>query len=93
MATMGGAGCLGRAGELGSIQIGKLADLAVWRVDDLAGAGIEDPVVALVFGAPALDSLYVGGRTVVADGTLVTADAAALTAGAAAASATIGGRD
>jgi cytosine/adenosine deaminase-related metal-dependent hydrolase len=68
MATMGGARCLGRDGELGSLQAGKLADLAVWRVDHLPGAGIEDPVCTLVFGAPALDHLFVGGRQIVAGG-------------------------
>lgn len=89
MATMGGARCLGRDTELGSIEVGKLADLALWRVGDLAGAGIEDPVCTLVFGAPTLDSLYVGGHIVVRDGELTTADAGALAAGAAAASRTI----
>jgi cytosine/adenosine deaminase-related metal-dependent hydrolase len=92
MATMGGARCLGRDGELGSIEVGKLADLALWRVDDLPGAGIEDPVCTLVFGAPSLEHLFVGGRQVVADGTLQTADVALLAARAAAASATIAGR-
>ncbi|HEV7204625.1 MAG TPA: 8-oxoguanine deaminase [Jatrophihabitans sp.] len=92
MATMGGARCLGREGEIGSIEVGKQADLALWRVADLPGAGIEDPVCTLVFGAPTLEALFVGGRQVVADGELRTADAAALAARAAAASATIAGR-
>lgn len=74
MATIGGARCLGRQDELGSIEVGKLADLALWRVDSLAGAGIDDPVTTLVFGAPALERLLVNGRTVVEDGHLVTAD-------------------
>ena len=52
MATMGGARCLGRDDELGSLEPGKLADVALWRVDGLAGAGIADPVCTLVFGAP-----------------------------------------
>jgi cytosine/adenosine deaminase-related metal-dependent hydrolase len=89
MATLGGAGCLGRAAELGSLETGKLADLAVWRVDHLAGAGIADPVVTLVFGAPELEYLFVGGRPVVRDGELTTADPAALAAAAARASAVI----
>jgi cytosine/adenosine deaminase-related metal-dependent hydrolase len=78
MATMGGAQCLGRDRELGSIEPGKLADLAAWRVDSLPGAGIEDPVCTLVFGAPALEHLLVGGRQVVAGGELRTADAGRL---------------
>jgi len=86
MATMGGARCLGRERELGSIEPGKLADLAVWRVDALPGAGIEDPVCTLVFGAPALEHLLVGGRQVVAGGELRTADTADLAAAAARAS-------
>jgi cytosine/adenosine deaminase-related metal-dependent hydrolase len=87
--VLGGARCLGRAAELGSLEAGKLADLAVWRVDHLAGAGIADPVVTLVFGAPELEYLFVGGRPVVCGGELTTADPAALAAAAARASAVI----
>ena len=89
LATMGGARCLGRQDEIGSIEVGKQADLAVWRVDGLAGAGIADPLTTLVFGAPTLDRLYVNGREVVADGHLVTADETALAAAAGRAGATL----
>ena len=92
MATIGGARCLGRDRDLGSLEAGKLADIAVWRVDDLAGAGIGDPVCTLVFGAPRLEHLFVGGRPVVAGGELSTADPASLAAAAARASARIAGR-
>jgi cytosine/adenosine deaminase-related metal-dependent hydrolase len=85
LATLGGARCLGRERELGSIEPGKLADLALWRVDGIAGAGIADPVCTLVFGAPSLERLYVGGRAVVEDGRLVGADAEQLAREAAAA--------
>lgn len=91
MATMGGARCLGRDGELGSLEVGKLADLAVWRVDHLPGAGIADPLCTLVFGAPVLEHLFVGGRQIVAGGELRTADTAELAAAAAKASAVIRG--
>jgi hypothetical protein len=57
-----------------------LADLALWRVDGIAGAGIEDPVCTLVFGAPALERLFVGGRPIVAGGALQTADVEQLAA-------------
>ncbi|MDT4935932.1 MAG: 8-oxoguanine deaminase, partial [Pseudonocardiales bacterium] len=92
MATVEGARCLGRQDELGSLEVGKLADLLVWRVDDLAGAGIADPVSTLVLGALRLDRAYVGGRPIVAGGELLTADEASLAAAAARASATIAGR-
>jgi cytosine/adenosine deaminase-related metal-dependent hydrolase len=74
LGTMGGARCLGREAEIGSIEPGKLADLAVWRLDGLDHAGIADPVAALVLGsAPKLKLLIVGGRTIVEDGELRTA--------------------
>jgi cytosine/adenosine deaminase-related metal-dependent hydrolase len=68
LATMGGARCLGRESEIGSLEPGKQADLAVWRVDGMDHAGIADPVAALVFGAlPPLALLLAGGNTVVED--------------------------
>jgi cytosine/adenosine deaminase-related metal-dependent hydrolase len=73
-ATVGGARCLGRERELGSIEPGKLADLALWQVDGLAGDGIADPLCTLVFGAATLDRLLVGGRELVSDGHLLSAD-------------------
>ena len=88
-ATLGGARCLGRDGELGSLEVGKLGDIAVWRVDGLAGSGIADPVCTLVFGAPRLAHLFVGGAAVVRDGELRTADADALAAAAGRAAARI----
>jgi cytosine/adenosine deaminase-related metal-dependent hydrolase len=73
--TIDGARCLGRDDELGSLEVGKLADVALWRLDGLDGAGIEDPVAALVFGATqAVELLLVGGRPVVEGGELRTAD-------------------
>ena len=79
LGTIGGAQVLGRADEIGSVEVGKLADLALWRVDGLAHAGCEDPVAALVLGSrPPLALLLVGGRTVVADDVLQTTDQVAL---------------
>ncbi|WP_336087630.1 8-oxoguanine deaminase [Nocardia sp. SSK8] len=75
LATMGGARVLGRTAEIGSIEPGKLADLALWRLDTPAHAGIEDPVVALVLGAaPPLAVSLVDGREVVRDGVVTTVD-------------------
>ncbi len=80
-ATIDGARCLGREDELGSLEAGKLADVALWRLDGLEGAGIEDPVAALVFGATqAVDTLLVGGQAVVEGGELRTADEAEVAA-------------
>jgi len=88
LATRGGAAVLGRADEIGVIAPGHLADLALWRLDTVAHAGIADPVAALVLGSlPPLDLLLVGGRTVVEDGHLVTVGEDVLARDAAAAAA------
>jgi cytosine/adenosine deaminase-related metal-dependent hydrolase len=93
VATMGGARCLGRQDEIGSLEVGKQADVALWRVDDLGHAATADPVWALVCGPPArLELLTVAGRAVVADGQLRTADPAVLTRDLRAAARALAGR-
>jgi cytosine/adenosine deaminase-related metal-dependent hydrolase len=73
--TAGGARCLGRQDEIGSLEPGKLGDVALWRLDGLGHADIADPVCALVFGAPApLELLLVGGNPVVDGNELRSAD-------------------
>ncbi len=90
MGTMGGARVLGRADEIGSLEVGKLADLAVWRMDTLAHAGIADPVAALVLGTrPPLDLLLVNGVRVVDHDQLIGVDEDQLAAEVAGASARI----
>jgi cytosine/adenosine deaminase-related metal-dependent hydrolase len=75
LGTRHGARCLGRHDELGALEEGGLADIVLWRLDDLDHAGIDDPVAALVFGArPLADRVFVGGREVVRGGELVTGD-------------------
>jgi cytosine/adenosine deaminase-related metal-dependent hydrolase len=77
--TAGGARCLGRQDEIGSLEVGKLGDIALWRLDGIGHADIEDPVCALVFGPPApLELLLVGGNSVVVGDELRTADVATL---------------
>jgi cytosine/adenosine deaminase-related metal-dependent hydrolase len=77
IATFGGARCLGRADEIGSLEVGKRADVALWRVDGPFHADIVDPVDALVYAAsPPLARLLVEGRPVVVDGELRTLDVA-----------------
>jgi 8-oxoguanine deaminase len=84
-ATMGGARCLGRETEIGSIEPGKLADLALWRIDGLGHSTIADPVAALVLGTlPPLTLLLVGGRAAIRAGRLTRADEEAIAQEAAA---------
>jgi cytosine/adenosine deaminase-related metal-dependent hydrolase len=76
LATRGGAELLGRD-DVGSIEPGKRADLALYRLDDMGFAGARhDPVAALLFccGAMRAETVVVEGRVVVEGGRLATAD-------------------
>jgi cytosine/adenosine deaminase-related metal-dependent hydrolase len=74
LGTRGGASVLGRE-DIGSLEPGKRADVAVWRTDGLELGGADDPVAGFVLSAPhRVDRLYVGGEAVVRDGHLVRAD-------------------
>ncbi|MFJ9951604.1 8-oxoguanine deaminase [Kitasatospora sp. NPDC091207] len=73
LGTMGGARVLGRHHEIGSIEAGKLADLALWKIDGIMHSSIADPVAALTLGAlPPLAALFVNGNAVVEKGQLTT---------------------
>jgi cytosine/adenosine deaminase-related metal-dependent hydrolase len=77
LATRGGAQVLGRAHDLGQIQVGYCADLALYRLDTvaMAGAAVHDPVGALLLCASAsADYTVVHGRVVVKEGQLSSVD-------------------
>lgn len=87
MATIGGAKVLGWDDQIGSLEPGKLADIALWRLDTLPHIDIVDPVAALVLGAaPPLELLLVQGSAVVRRGELVGVDETAVAQGARSAS-------
>ncbi len=68
MATLGGADVLGRSDHLGSLEVGKMADIALWDLRGYAHADIADPVAALVMGStPPVKLLLVNGIPVVED--------------------------
>jgi cytosine/adenosine deaminase-related metal-dependent hydrolase len=70
IATRGGAGCLGRVGEIGELSVGSCGDLAVWPLDGVAFAGaLSDPIEAwLRCGPVPVRHTVVAGRPVVLDG-------------------------
>src|SRR5712691_5669143 len=69
-ATRGSAACVGRP-ELGEIAVGKAADLALFKLDELRFSGHGDPLAALVLcGAHRADRVMVGGNWVVTDGAI-----------------------
>jgi cytosine/adenosine deaminase-related metal-dependent hydrolase len=75
MATRGGAACLGRSGELGTLTVGAAADIAVWDQTGFAYAGaVSDPIEAwLRCGPTGVRNTIINGKEVVKDGHLVSA--------------------
>jgi cytosine/adenosine deaminase-related metal-dependent hydrolase len=74
LATAGGAACLGRD-DCGTLEVGKCADVAFFRVDDLAHAGVHDALAGLALAPPArAEAVVVNGKVVVREGRLLTAD-------------------
>lgn len=70
MASLGGATGLGIANELGSLTVGKQADLVLYDLTNLSLLPRTDPIGLLVLGRPtqAVDSVWVRGDRVVANG-------------------------
>ncbi|MGO9400855.1 MAG: 8-oxoguanine deaminase [Xanthobacteraceae bacterium] len=77
-ATKGSAACAGRR-DVGAIAVGALADLALFKLDELRFSGSGDPLAALVLcGAHRTDRLMVGGRWIVENGQIPGLDVADL---------------
>jgi cytosine/adenosine deaminase-related metal-dependent hydrolase len=76
LATRGGAAVLGRD-DIGVLEAGRQADLAIWAVDGLELGGAEDLVAGLVLSGPhRVERLVVAGEDVVRGGALVRANEA-----------------
>ncbi len=73
VATLGGAQCLGREGEIGLLAVGALADIAVWPLGGVKFAGaISDPIEGWLRCGPfAPRHTIVNGAFVVRDGEIV----------------------
>jgi 8-oxoguanine deaminase len=79
-ATSGSARCIGRD-DIGTIAVGKQADLALYTLDELRFSGAGDPIAALVLcGAHAADRVMVKGAWKVTDGVPAGIDVARLRA-------------
>ncbi len=79
-ATAGSARALGRT-DIGSIAVGKQADLALFTLEGLSFSGSHDPIPALVLcGAERADRVMIAGSWRVKDGRAVGLDREALMA-------------
>jgi 5-methylthioadenosine/S-adenosylhomocysteine deaminase len=74
MATIEGARALGLDREIGSIEVGKLADLILIDASRLHTTPRPDPVSTIVYAATASDveAVVIDGRVVMRDGELTT---------------------
>ena len=83
LATIGGAEAIGKAGTIGSLEVGKQADIVV---HDTSGpqwlTRSPDPVLQLIWATDgrSVSDVIVAGRHVVADGRCVSVDVDALRA-------------
>jgi len=84
MATLGGAVALGLEEEIGSLEVGKRADLIAVDVGGPHVVPTADPYAAVVYACRSTDvvDVVVGGRVVVRDRQLLTADRARVVADA-----------
>lgn len=77
-ATKGSARLLGRA-DIGEIAVGKQADLAFFKLDELRFSGSHDPLSALLLcGAEQAEHVMVGGQWRVRHGAIEGVDLAAV---------------
>jgi 8-oxoguanine deaminase len=78
LATLGGASLLGRD-DIGTLALGKAADLIAIDLERVEYAGTGDPVAAVVFcGPPGVDLSIVNGHILVENGALVSLDLGAV---------------
>ena len=76
MATIDGARALSLDAEVGSLEVGKRADLSVVRLDCLRATPVRDVVSALVYSAETedVDTVLIDGELVMRDRQLLTID-------------------
>ncbi|WP_339463390.1 8-oxoguanine deaminase [Pseudomonas sp. EA_105y_Pfl2_R69] len=79
-ASKGSAKLLGRT-DIGELAVGKQADLAFFKLDELRFSGSHDPISALLLcGADKADRMMIGGQWRVIDGQIEGLDVAQLIA-------------
>lgn len=76
MASLGGAIGLNVANEIGSLTVGKKADLVLYDLTNLALLPRTDPIGLLILGRPTnvVDSVWINGKQVVVNGKITTID-------------------
>jgi 5-methylthioadenosine/S-adenosylhomocysteine deaminase len=70
LATLGGAKVLGAENEIGSLAVGKRADVVTVRRDHVSAATVDDPYSALVYSCSGRDvrDVWIDGRRIIQGG-------------------------
>jgi 5-methylthioadenosine/S-adenosylhomocysteine deaminase len=76
MATLGGARGVGMDKEIGSLEVGKRADIAVFALDRAFASPVHEPVSSLVYSMSGSEcrTVLVDGQILMLDGRLTTID-------------------
>ncbi|HCN62735.1 MAG TPA: TRZ/ATZ family hydrolase [Pseudomonas sp.] len=76
MATLNGARALGQESEIGSIEVGKAADLVAFDLSGLAQQPVYDPVSQLIYatGRDCVKHVWVAGKQLLDNGQLTRLD-------------------
>ena len=94
MATLNGARALGLDQQIGSLQLGKAADLTVFDLNGLAQQPVYDPVSQLLYagGRACTEHVWVGGKQLLDGGQLTRLDEQRIIASARAWGAKVAGK-
>ena len=76
MATINGAKALGKSSEIGSLEIGKQADMVIISANSLHSVPLFDPLTHLVYSCSKSDvkHVYIAGKQCVKDGSIINFD-------------------
>ena len=76
MATIGGAKAIGKDHIIGSIEVGKAADMVTIDIDNFQSQPMYDPYSHIIYGMNSqnIKNVIVNGNLLMADGNLVTLD-------------------
>lgn len=76
MATLNGARALGLESDIGSLEVGKYADITAVRLDELETQPLYDPISNVVYaaGRHQVTDVWVGGRQLLKNRELTTLD-------------------
>jgi len=77
MATRGGASAVGLENRIGSLEVGKDADIIALQTSGLSISPVHDPVASIVYShrGDEVQDVWINGRMVVADGSPTLVDA------------------